>query len=459
MTAATTTSIAEASLYQPAFPGDWDPCPLYDLAEWLNGMAFRDIQFTPTGLPVVKIAEIKGGLSGQTKYTTAAYNEKYRIAAGDLLFSWSGQPETSIDAFWWPGPTGWLNQHVFKVTSKRDRLSQEFLYYLLKYLKPHFIAIARNKQTTGLGHVTKADLQRLQVRIPGDQEQAALVAVIKPLDDKIEHNRRTSRALEGLARAMFKAWFVDFEPVHAKAAGGGATAYPGMPPEAFAALPTTFTPPDSPLGPVPKGWEVRPIGELVTVKGGATPSTKVAEYWDGGTHFWATPKDLSGLQDPVLLGTERHITDAGAECISSGVLPVNTVLLSSRAPVGYTALAKVPVAVNQGFIAMVCDGPLPPHFTLHWTRSALDEIKSRASGTTFPEISKAAFRPIPVVVPAGPVVAAFESIAKSLHDLIAAHARESRKLAELRDYLLPKLLSGEVRVARDESFIGAAPSA
>ena len=201
--------------------------------------------------------------------------------------------------------------------------------------------------------------------------------------------------MEELARATFKAWFVDFEPVKAKAAG--ATSFPGMPFATFAALPDRLT--DSPIGPVPEEWEVRPIGELVMVKGGGTPSTKVAEYWDGGTHFWATPKDLSGLQDPVLLGTERRITDAGAECISSGVMPENTVLLSSRAPVGYTALAKVPVAVNQGFIAMACDGPLPPHYVLHWTRSALEEIKSRASGTTFPEISKTAFRPIPALVP------------------------------------------------------------
>lgn len=273
-------------------------------------------------------------------------------------------------------------------------------------------------------------------------EQRAIAAVLGALDDKIEQNRRTGRALEGLARATFKAWFVDFEPIKAKAAGQ--TSFPGIPPAAFAALPDRLT--DSPIGPVPQGWEVKPIGDVVTVRGGGTPSTKVPEYWDGGTHFWATPKDLSGLQDPVLLKTERRITDAGAECISSGVLPENTVLLSSRAPVGYTALAKVRVAVNQGFIAMTCDGPLPPHYLLHWTRSALAEIKSRASGTTFPEISKSAFRPIPAVVPSPLVVAEFERFAQSLFDLIEANAQQSHQLGELRDYLLPKLLDGSVRV-------------
>lgn len=285
-------------------------------------------------------------------------------------------------------------------------------------------------------------LGRLQILLPEPKIQEEIGFTLCSLDDKIEHNRRTARSLEELARAIFKAWFVDVEPVKAKAAG--AAGFPGMPAVVFAALPSCMT--DSPVGPVPQGWEVRPIGDLVSVKGGGTPSTKVAEYWDGGMHFWATPKDLSGQEVPVLLGTERRITDAGAQCISSGVMPENTVLLSSRAPVGYTAIAKVPVAVNQGFIAMVCDGLLPPHYVLHWTRAALEEIKSRASGTTFPEISKSAFRPIPAVVPTPPIVEEFERIAQSLFDLIRAGAQQSHQLGELRDYLLPRLLSGSVRV-------------
>ncbi|BEP89095.1 hypothetical protein GmRootV77_41690 [Variovorax sp. V77] len=285
-------------------------------------------------------------------------------------------------------------------------------------------------------------LSRLQIVLPDRKIQEGIGYTLRSLDDKIGQNHRTCRSLEELARATFKAWFVDFEPVKVKAAGQ--TSFPGMPPAAFAALPDRLV--DSPLGLVPQGWEIRPIGDLVTVKGGGTPSTKVAEYWDGGIHFWATPKDLSGLQDPVLLETNRRITNAGAACISSGVLQKNTVLLSSRAPVGYTALAKVPVAVNQGFIAMTCNGPLPPHYVLHWTRSMLGEIKSRASGTTFPEISKGAFRPIPAILPSVVVVQAFENFTASLFDLIEANARESFSLKDMRSYLLPRLMTGAVKV-------------
>jgi type I restriction enzyme S subunit len=237
-------------------------------------------------------------------------------------------------------------------------------------------------------------------------------------------------------------WFVDFEPVKAKAAD--ATAFPGMPQPVFDALPTTFV--DSDIGPVPEGWEVKAIGDVVTAKGGGTPSTKNPEYWDGGEHCWATPKDMSRLAHPVLLDTERRITDAGVNSISSGILPVGTVLMSSRAPVGYLAIAGVPAAINQGFIAMVCDGPLPPTYVLNWAFASLDAIKAHASGTTFPEISKKNFRPLPVVVPTPDVIVAYRAAADPCFDLLTACVKENQQLAAMRDYLLPKLLSGQVRV-------------
>lgn len=279
-------------------------------------------------------------------------------------------------------------------------------------------------------------------RIPPLAEQRAIASVLGALDDKIESNRRTSRALERLARAIFRAWFVDFEPVKAKAAG--ATTFPGMPQEAFDSLPTRLV--ESELGLVPEGWGVKEIGECVTVKGGSTPSTKNDTFWSGGEHHWLTPKDLSKAEFPILLDTERRITEAGLAQISSGLLPVGAVLLSSRAPVGYLTITAIPTAINQGFIAMVCDKELPPVFVYHWTQSVMDEIKSRASGTTFAEISKSAFRPIKVCTPTPEVVAAFSAVVDRKFDLLAQVQRESVRLAAMRDYLLPKLLSGGMRV-------------
>ena len=148
----------------------------------------------------------------------------------------------------------------------------------------------------------------------------------------------------------------------------------------------------------------------------------------------------------MLLETERKITDAGIQQISSGLLTVGTVLLSSRAPIGYLVIAEVPVAINQGFIAMICDGSLPNHYVRLWTKTNMDAIEGRANGTTFMEISKGNFRSLPVIVPPKPLLDDFQKQVEPLHRRVVSNLKESRTLAALRDALLPKLLSGELRV-------------
>ena len=130
-------------------------------------------------------------------------------------------------------------------------------------------------------------------------------------------------------------------------------------------------------------------------------------------------------------------------------------LLSSRAPIGYIAIAEVPIAVNQGFIAMKCDKQLSSHFAANWVQENLNEVLARAGGTTFAEISKAAFRPIPLVVPSPKVLDVFDEIVAPLHAMRVANVRESRTLAELRDTLLGPLISGELNVKSAEKTEGA----
>ena len=435
-------SVGRDWLYHPQFPEHWKRKPLYSMAQWVNGLAFRKIQFSPTGKPVIKIAEIKGGISGQTKFTQQSFDESVYIRPGDLLFSWSGQPETSIDAFWWRGPEGWLNQHIFRVTPDPS-IDTTFFYYLLRYLKPNFIGIARNKQTTGLGHVTKQDLEHIEAALPPLSEQRAIAHILGTLDDKIELNRRMNETLEEMARALFKSWFVDFDPVRAKMEGRD----PGLPKHLADLFPDRLV--DSELGPIPEGWEVSEIGREVEVVGGSTPSTKEPAFWEKGNIHWATPKDLSRIQSPVLIETDRKITNAGLQKISSGLLPVGTVLMSSRAPIGYLAIAQVPLAVNQGFIAMKCSERISKEYTLSWCYENMDIIKANATGTTFQEISKRNFRPLKVIVPTTGILKVYDSIVSPLFEKITLNVHESHILAAQRDALLPKLVSGEMRV--DES--------
>jgi type I restriction enzyme S subunit len=204
---------------------------------------------------------------------------------------------------------------------------------------------------------------------------------------------------------------------------------------------------DSELGLIPKGWQVQPVGEVINCVGGGTPSTADSKYWEGGTHHWTTPKDFSSLQAPFLVNTERRITDAGVSKISSGLLPIDTLLMSSRAPVGYLAISAIPVAINQGFIAMKCNERASHYFMLNWCQQNMTEIQGRATGTTFAEISKQNFRRIPVILPPTELMSVFTAEVTSIYTQITSNLYQSRTLAALRDTLLPRLLSGELSVA------------
>lgn len=174
-------------------PEGWKALPVYDLAKYVNGAAFKAFQPNDErcGLPIIKIAELKAGVTAQTKFSNVAMPEKYRIRTGDILFSWSGNPDTSIDTFIWAHDEAWLNQHIFRV----DVLGQgerAFVIATLKYLRPVFAELARNKQTTGLGHVTVADMQRLLVVKPDENSLAAWDRVAAPIFDSVFSNEADS---------------------------------------------------------------------------------------------------------------------------------------------------------------------------------------------------------------------------------------------------------------------------
>ena len=299
------------------------------------------------------------------------------------------------------------------------------------------VAANTTVQTT----INLKDLRKLPVPLPEPNEREAIELLLGSLDDRIDLLRQTNATLEAIAQALFKSWFIDFDPVRAKAEGRDPE---GMDSATAALFPSEFE--ESPLGLTPKGWEVAPIGDLVEAVGGSTPDTKNPTFWEPAVHHWTSPKDLSGATSPVLLDTERKVSPAGLAKISSGLLPAGSLLMSSRAPIGYLALTQVPVAINQGYIAMLPGGQLPPLYLYFWCKANMEGIKGRANGSTFMEISKKAFRPIPALLPPPDIVSEFVAVAGALFDRLVANERTALSLTDVRDTLLPRLISGKLRL-------------
>ena len=397
-------------------PEGWAYKPLAEVVDDQRGICYGIVQpgsHTIKGIPIVRVNNIKAGRidTRDVLRVTGEIENKYarsRLRGGEVLLTLVGSlGESAVVP---PGLAGWNIARAVGVIPVKQEIGPRWVELCLRSSAvQHFI---RTRATTTVqATFNLRDVAMLPIPIPPKSEREAIASMLGALDDKIELNRRMNETLEALAHSVFKAWFVD---------------------------PTQDG--------LPKGWRESTIGQEVRVAGGSTPSTSQPEYWEGGTHHWATPKDLAPLTSPVLLDTERKITDAGVQQISSGLLPAGTVLLSSRAPIGYLAIAEVPVAVNQGFIAMVCDKELPNHYVRLWAKQNMEAVEANANGTTFLEISKANFRPLAVVVPPKPLLEDFKRRVEPLYHRMVLNLQESRTLASLRDALLPKLLSGELRV-------------
>ena len=365
-----------------------------------------------------------------------------------------------------------LGQRIMQYRSRPSILQPRFLFYSFQSHTLTSQFSAHEGSGSVVSHIRVGDCFKFRVPLPPLPIQQRIASILGTLDDKIALNRRINQTLEAMAQALFQSWFVDFDPVKAKQKilGAGGTAreaelaamqiisgknphqlktFQQTQPQQYAELehtaklfPNRLV--ESELGPVPEGWEVSSIGKEVQVLGGGTPSTGNPEFWENGTIHWTTPKDLSNQADKILLSTDRKITEQGLASITSQLMPIDTLLMSSRAPVGYLAMAKIPVAVNQGYIAMRCEKTLTPEFVIQWCSSVMDEIKQRASGTTFAEISKKVFGVIQVLLPNEQIIQAYSVSVKSIYASITNNAIQVQKLTETRDTLLPKLLSGEI---------------
>lgn len=269
--------------------------------------------------------------------------------------------------------------------------------------------------------------------VPPLQEQKAIANILSSLDEKIELNNQMNKTLEEMAQALFKRWFVDFE-------------FPNEDGEPYKSSGGEMV--DSELGMIPKGWKVSTLDEIGDIVAGGTPSTKNEEYYDGDIP-WITPRDLSGYTKKFITKGERSITELGLQKSSAKLMPAYSVLFSSRAPIGYVVISKVEVCTNQGFKSIVCNEQKVPYNYIYWLlKTEKEKIESVASGSTFKEVSGKTMKEYKIILPEKVLLAKFKDITDGFDKVILKNEEELDRLQEVRDILLPRLMSGEIRVAK-----------
>ena len=279
----------------------------------------------------------------------------------------------------------------------------------------------------------------LPVRVPPLTEQREIAHILGTLDDKIELNRRMNETLEAMAWALFKSWFVDYEPVSAKQDGRDT----GLPKDIADLFPVRFVASNNGAK-VPYGWEVGTLANIVEIINGGTPRTSVPEYWDGDIP-WYTAKDVPSFNGVFAIDTERTISQLGVANSSTRILPARTTIITARGTVGKVACLGIPMAMNQTCYGIRGHDGYPELFTYWNLRMSIKELTTRTHGTIFDTITRDTFTVATTIIPPTKVAAMFEDLVSPYMEGILANQNASRNLKAQRDALLPKLVSGELR--------------
>jgi type I restriction enzyme S subunit len=317
-----------------------------------------------------------------------------------------------------------INSGMVIIRPNTDKLDPGFNFYLFRKLQEDFYTF-----TTGSAQpqLPIKDLSRLLVSIPPLPTQRAIAATLSCLDDKIELNERINANLEAQAQAIFKSAFVDFEPFQDGKFVG------------------------SELGKIPEGWRVGRLGDLGDIIGGATPSKAKNEYFTNSETgiAWITPKDLSINKYKFISHGELDITNIGYKNCSTKLIPKDSVLFSSRAPIGYITIANNELCTNQGFKSIVPNSNIGTDFIYFFLKNNLATIESHATGSVFKEVSGTTMKNINVIIPDDESLGKFKQFCGILFEQQSNIEKVSRTLAAIRDTLLPKLMSGEIEVEEE----------
>lgn len=381
---------------------------LSDLCNYVEGRVnVADLSLN-TYISTENMLPDKGGIKPSAGLPNAKQTRAYQ--PGDVLVS---NIRPYFRKIWLADRDGGCSNDVLVLRAKKN-CDPAYLYYLLSDDNFFDYATATAKGTK-MPRGDKTAIMQYPVPDIPLVAQKTIAATLSPIDALIDENKKINHRLEQIAQAIFKSWFVDFEPF------GGV---------------------------MPDDWREGTISDLGDIIGGSTPSKSKPEYYTKIGIPWVTPKDLSINKSKFIAKGAIDITELGLKNCSAKLMPLGTVLFSSRAPIGYIAIASCEVCTNQGFKSIVPKKDICTAFVYYFLIENLPLIKSVASGSTFKEVSGNIMKKIPAIIPDGPTLSLFQKECDPIFTKQLLVEKENINLAELRDALLPRLMSGELSVSQ-----------
>ncbi len=402
-------------------------------------------EYAPHGIPFLRSLNIAPFRLkyDDLKFVTDKFHKKLAksaLAPGDVVIVRTGKPGVAAVV---PNSLPVSNCSDLVIVRCGPHLDPRFLVYFVNsaathHIRSHLVGAVQQ-------HFNVGAARQIMLRLPPLHEQQEIVSVLAALDDKIELNRRMSETLEATARALFKDWFIDFGPVRAKMEGRQP---PGISPEIAALFPDRLDEKGR-----PEGWPIEPLLKYARLISGGTPKTEIDEYW-GGPIAWASAKDVSQCGETFLVDTERSITARGVKESSTRMIPkLATVVVARGATTGRLCMLGREMAMNQTCYAIHSDENTP-----YWLNccfvSLVSELVHAAHGSVFDTITTKTIDGARITVAPPALRQEFEREVAPLFTQLLAGINESRLLSRTRDLLLPKLLSGELRVCDADKSIG-----
>lgn len=377
----------------------------------------------PTPYKMLRTSDIREGkinlenLNCVTKEVYEKWTRRGKLQKGDVIFT----REAPL------GEVGlvreeknyFLGQRLVLFRANNKMCDGRFLMYSLLWHDNKQAIISKGVGST-VAHLRVPECENIEIKVPDLDVQHRIADILSAYDDLIENNQKQIKLLEEAAQRLYKEWFVDLR-------------FPGHENTKI-------------VDGVPEGWRVASIADICDTVGGGTPSTKIQSYYEKGDILWVTPTDITRNFSLALLDTEKKITPEGLKNSSAKMLPAETILMTSRASVGFFGMCKYEVCTNQGFISCIPKRENLQMYLLFNLKSRVEEIRQKAGGSTYLEISKTVFRELKIILPKDEVLAEYQKNVHDIFDEIYCRTEMIKSLVDMRNRVLPKLMSGEVEV-------------